>query len=75
MATEIKMSKEDLRWQAENDARTMANYQEIMQDKARMARAIKEANRQAQDLTKRASVMKSAANVKAKGGSISRKKK
>ena len=51
MAT--KMSKQDLQWQAESDASTMARYQEIMSDKARMNRAIKEANRQAQDLTKR----------------------
>lgn len=62
MAT--KMSKQDLQWQAESDASTMARYQEIMGDKARMNRAIKEANRQAQDLTKRASAMKSAASLK-----------
>lgn len=62
MAT--KMSKQDLQWQAESDASTMARYQEIMGDKARMNRAIKEANRQAQDLTKRASAMKNAANLK-----------
>ena len=73
MAT--KMSKQDLQWQAESDASTMARYQEIMQDKARMNRAIKEANRQASDLTKRASAMKSAANIKSGGGSIGRKKK
>lgn len=66
MAVGVKMSKEDLRWQTEQDARTMANYQEIMQDKARMARAVKEANKQAQDLTRRASIMKSAANVNGK---------
>ena len=56
--------KQEQQWQAEDDARTMARYQEILSDKARMGRAIKEANKQAQDLTKRASVMKSAANVK-----------
>ena len=72
MAT--KMSKQDLQWQAENDASTMARYQEIMSDKARMNRAIKEANRQAKDLTQRASAMKSAANVRSTGGSIRRKK-
>ena len=69
-----KMSKQDLQWQAENDASTMARYQEIVSDKARMSRAIKEANRQAQDLTKRATAMKSAANIKATGGRINRKK-
>ena len=56
--------KQEQQWQAEDDARTMARYQEILSDKARMGRAIKEANKQAQDLTKRASVMKSAAKVK-----------
>ena len=46
------------KWQAEDDARIMAQYQEIMSDKARMSRATKEANRQAKDLQKRANVMK-----------------
>ena len=46
-------SSDELRWQAESDARTMAQYQEILQDKARMNRAIKEANKQAADLQKR----------------------
>ena len=57
-------NKERQQWQAEDDARTMAQYQEILSDKARMSRAIKEANKQAQDLTRRASVMKTAASVK-----------
>lgn len=69
-----KMSKQDLQWQAESDASTMARYQEIMSNKARMNRAIKEANKQAQDLTKRATAMRSAANVKAVGGKTGRKK-
>lgn len=73
MAT--KLSKQDLQWQAESDARTMAQYQEIMSDKARMGRAIKEANKQASDLTKRASAMKSAANIKSTGGRVTRRKK
>lgn len=73
MAT--KLSKQDLQWQAESDASTMARYQEIMSDKARMNRAIKEANKQAQDLTKRASAMKSAANIRKTGGGISTRKK
>lgn len=70
-----KMSKQDLQWQAESDAATMARYQEIMSDKARMSRAIKEANKQAQDLTRRASAMKSAANTRSMGGRVSTKKK
>lgn len=52
-----KLSKIDLKWQAESDAHTMATYQEIMSDKARMSRAVKEAKRQAQDLNKRATAM------------------
>jgi hypothetical protein len=72
MAT--KMTKQDLQWQAESDARTMANYQEILGDKARMNRAIKEANKQARDLSKRASVMQSAAKVKTTKTTTGRKK-
>ena len=55
---------EELRWQAESDARTMAQYQEIISDKARMNRAIKEANKQASDLQKRTNAMKAAAGTK-----------
>ena len=55
---------DELRWQAESDARTMAQYQEIMQDKARMNRAVKEAKRQAADLQKRANAMNTAASTK-----------
>ena len=57
--------KREQQWQAESDAHTMAQYQEIMGDKARMARAIKEAERQAKDLQKRTNAMQSAARVKA----------
>ena len=69
-----KMSKQDLQWQAESDASTMARYQEIMSDKARMNCAIKEANKQAADLNKRANAMKSAANMKPSSSRGSRKK-
>ena len=69
------MSKQDLQWQAESDASTMARYQEIMSDKARMNRAIKEANKQAQDLTKRASAMKSAATMRTTSTRTSGRKK
>lgn len=57
---------EELRWQAESDAATMARYQEILQDPARMGRAIKEAKKQASDLEKRASAMRNAAGSKTK---------
>lgn len=54
----------ELQWQAEDDANTMANYQEIMRDKARMNRAIKIAKSRAADLTKRASAMQNVAKTK-----------
>lgn len=54
----------ELQWQAEDDANTMVNYQEIMSDKARMNRAIKVAQSRAADLTKRASAMQNVAKTK-----------
>lgn len=56
--------KEEQKWQAESDARTMAQYQEILADKARMQRAMKEAQKQAADLEKRTAAMKAAAGKK-----------
>lgn len=69
------LSKQDLEWQAQSDARVMAQYQEILSDKSRMNRAIKEANKQASDLSKQADVMRNAAKAKFTGSkSTSRKK-
>ena len=68
MASKISMTsqkRDELRWQAESDAQTMAIYQEIMGDKARMNRAIKVAKSKAADLTKRASAMQNVARTKA----------
>lgn len=63
----MSISKSDeLKWQAESDARTMAQYQEILADKARMQRAMKEAKKQANDLEKRTAAMKAAASTKKK---------
>lgn len=56
--------KQEQQWQAEDDARTMVQYQEIMGDKNRMNRAIKVAQKQAQDLTKRANAMQSVAKTR-----------
>lgn len=67
MASRINMAsqkRDELRWQAESDAQTMASYQEIMGDKARMNRAIKVAKSKAADLTKRASAMQNVAKTK-----------
>ena len=63
MVTKIG-KKQEQQWQAEDDARAMAQYQEIISDKARMNRAIKEANKQASDLQKRTNAMKAAAGTK-----------
>ncbi len=59
--------KEQRQWQAEDDARTMANYQEILGDKNRLNRAIKVAQQQARDLNKRAAAMQSVAKTKSTG--------
>jgi hypothetical protein len=45
----------------------MAEYQQIMSDKGRMSRAIKVAQQQAKDLTKRATAMQNVAKTKASG--------
>ena len=59
--------KEQRQCQAEDDARTMANYQEILGDKSRLNRAIKVAQQQARDLNKRAAAMQSVAKTKSTG--------
>ena len=60
-------TSDEMKWQAESDASTMATYQEIINDKARMNRAIKVAKTQAADLSKRASAMQNVARTKATG--------
>ena len=57
-------------WQAESDARTMAEYEAIMQDSKRKSAAVKAAKSMASDLNKRASAM----NKVAGNSSKSRKK-
>ena len=57
-------TKDEERWQAESDASTMATYQEIMSDRARMNRAIKVAKSKAADLSKRATAMHNVARTK-----------
>ena len=55
-----KISSNELKWQAEEDAKTLARYQDIMGDSGRKNRAIKEATRQANDLEKRLKTMRAA---------------
>lgn len=67
MEKRISMDAQERKWQAEEDARTLARYQEIMGDSGRKDRAMKEATRQANDLEKRLKTMRAA------GGKIKRK--
>lgn len=60
-------TSDEMKWQAESDASTMATYQEIMNDKVRMNRAIKVAKAKAADLSKRASAMQNVARTKVTG--------
>lgn len=54
----------DLQWQAESDADTMARYQEIISDKARLRRATTAAKKQATNLTKRVNNLNKVASTK-----------
>ena len=61
MAQETETSLEK-RWRAEEDARTLATYQEIISDPKRVKCAAKIASTQAAELQKRANAMKKIAN-------------
>lgn len=61
-----KISLEEKRWRAESDANTLAQYQEIMQDKNRRNAAIKAARQKADELSKRAKAMQYAAGGRIK---------
>ncbi len=50
--------RERLRWQAEDDARTMATYAEIMNDPSRRNRAVKAAKSEAARLQNKVDTMK-----------------
>ena len=65
--------KEQQKYQAQDDAYTMARYHEIMQDKVRAARAVKVANEQAKGMQMQAKAMQAVAKTKI--SSTSRKKK
>ena len=56
MATK-NMTEEELRWRAEEDARTIERYQEIMNDKPRLERAMKQAQKTIDNLQQRADAM------------------
>lgn len=59
-----KMNAMEKKWQAEEDARTMARYQEIMQSSSRRNAAMSQARKEARELETRAKAMKLAAGGK-----------
>ncbi len=67
----MAVSKQEQKWQAESDANTMATYQEIINDKQRMQRAIKVAQDKAKDLNRMASAMNNVASYK-NGGKLNK---
>lgn len=56
MATK-NMTEDELKWRAEEDARTIERYQEIMNDKPRLERAMKQAQKTIDNLQQRADAM------------------
>ena len=52
-----KINSDEARWRAESDARTMAEYEQIMSDSKRKSAAIKVARGMAKDLNDRATAM------------------
>lgn len=58
-----KMTAEEKKWRAEDDARTLARYQELLQDKTRLNAAKKEAKSQAQLLVKQANMLNKASKT------------
>ena len=59
-----KISKEELDWRAEDDARVLAQYQEILLDKARLSRAKKAATKEVVNLSNRLQIMKKVSATK-----------
>lgn len=52
------MAFDEKRWQAEEDARVLARYQEIMNDSKRKKAAMSQVKIEAKELDKRASAMR-----------------
>lgn len=67
MVDNKKMSEEQLKWRAEEDARTLERYQEIIGDKDRLKRAMQKAKEQVDNLRERANALgKSITGLKGK---------
>ena len=62
-----KLSEDELRWRAEEDARTLERYQELIKDKQRLDRAVKAARKTVDNLQERAAALsKSITGIKNK---------
>ena len=59
-----KITKSELDWRAEDDARVLAQYQEILLDKARLSRAKKAATKEVKNLSNRLQIMKKVSATK-----------
>lgn len=59
-----KINKSELDWRAEDDARVLAQYQEILLDKARLSRAKKAATKEVTNLSNRLQIMKKVSATK-----------
>lgn len=68
MMSEAQMKKQEEQWQAESDARMLAQYQELLDDKPRLKRALKQAKKEEENLNKRAKAMARAANISPEKG-------
>ena len=55
--SDAQMKKQEEQWQAESDARMLAQYQELMDDKPRLKRAMAQAKKEAENLKKRFNAM------------------
>ena len=53
-----RITKQELEWRAQDDARILAQYQEILLDKARLKNAQSAAKKEVDNLNKRLQVMK-----------------
>lgn len=59
-----RITKQELEWQAQDDARILAQYQEILLDKARLKNAQLAAKKEVANLNKRLQVMKKVTTTK-----------
>ena len=60
---QLSRKQQEEQWQAESDAQMLARYQELLDDKPRLRRALKQAKKEEENLNKRASAMARAANM------------